>query len=100
MECMLQRVRKGTMFHYHGVLWINSVSYAEKRWRKWNENAKQTVICMMLRLFNLVPRAFPFFKGKALGMRLEVVDVDTTRKQLKIYFVGFSHEFAPRRSLK
>ena len=45
------------------------------------------------------PQGFSLFKGKALGMRLEVVDVDTTRKQLKIYFVGFSHESAPRRSL-
>ena len=44
----------------------------KKKWTKWNENSKQTRICMMLRFF----------------------EVDTTRKQLKIHFVGFSrHEY-------
>ena len=87
MEFMLRRVRKGTLFHQHkwtwaidrsechvlhGVLWKNFVRSAKKRWRKWNENPKQTVISMILGLLN-----WP----------------DTTRKQLKIHFAGISHGY-------
>ena len=47
----------------------------EKRWRKWNENAK--------------PRGI----NDDDDNDVEVVEVDTTRKQLKIHFEGFSHEY-------
>ena len=62
----------GSEFHVlHGVLWKNSVSSAKKRWRKWNEKRKTD-----RDLYDV-----------------EVSEVDTTRKQLKIHFVGFSHEY-------
>ena len=31
---------------------------------------------------------------------VEVVEVDTTRKQLKIHFVGFSHEYDQKRDYR
>ena len=31
---------------------------------------------------------------------VEVAEVDTTRKQLKIYFVGFSHEYDQKRDYR
>ena len=43
----------------------------EKTWRKWNENAKND-----RNLYDV-----------------EVIEEDTTRKQLKIHHVGFSHEY-------
>ena len=59
-------------FHVlHGVLWKNFVSSAKKRWRNGNEKRKTD-----RDLYDV-----------------EVSEVDTTRKQLKIHFVGFSHEY-------
>ena len=65
----------GSEFHVlHGVLWKNSVCSAKKRWRKWNEKRKTD-----RDLYDV-----------------EVSEVDTTRKLLKIQFVGFSHEYGYR----
>ena len=75
MECMLQRVRKSIMFYEsfydqnkHGQSTeanvMSSTAFRgrillaarKKGCRKWNENAKQTGICMMWRLLKWIRR--------------------------------------------
>ena len=71
MECMLQRLRKSIVFHPHNINMGHGpkrmscpqrrfveefCQLREKRWRKWNQNAKQTGICMMLRLLKWIRR--------------------------------------------
>ena len=56
----------------YGVLWKNPVSSAKKK--EDGESGTKTQ------------------KGRDL-YGVEVLEVDTTRKRLKIHFVGFSHEY-------
>ena len=77
MECMLQRVRKGIVFHHQITItnikkvnmgdrpkrvacpprrFVEEFCQLRKRWRKWNENEKQTGICMMLELLKWIRR--------------------------------------------
>ena len=55
----------------NGVLWKNSVSSAKKKKMEKVERKRKTDRDLY---------------------DVEVIEVDTTRKQLKIHFVGFSHE--------
>ena len=56
---------------FHGALWKNSVSSAKKKLEKMERKRKTDRDLYVV----------------------EAVEVDTTRKQLKIHFVGFSHEY-------
>ena len=70
LACYAWAIDRSECHVVHGVLWKNSVS-SEKKMEKVERQRK---------------------KERDL-YDVEVIEVDTTRKQLKIHFVGFSHEY-------